>query len=99
MLLKYSERRVQEQKPCFETRGGKRYEVWLKEVGGKDYERKFTTSGGTGFLVDHQGIMYLVTAALKLERPCQRTFEIHAILLGQLMLTGKARGGIAGIRE
>lgn len=54
---------IREQKPYVEYKGNKKYEVWLKRPGEEKFEQKLISNSGTGFLVEYQGKILLVTAA------------------------------------
>lgn len=54
---------LRNQTQAYEMKGGEKFEVWYKKVGGKEeYEPKLNTSYGTGFIIRYQGADYLVTA-------------------------------------
>ncbi len=52
-----------EQMKCYEMKGGKKYEIWLKDIRSQQLQPKFATKSGTGFLIAHHKQIYLVTAA------------------------------------
>lgn len=54
---------LRKQKQRTIKKGGKEYEVWLKDIETKKMQPDLETRYGTGFLVSHKNRIYLVTAA------------------------------------
>lgn len=54
---------LREETKCHEWKGGKKYEIWLKDTVSQHSQPKLATKGGTGFLTLHHKRTYLVTAA------------------------------------
>lgn len=52
-----------EQMKCYEMKGGKKYEIWLKDIENQQLQPKLATKSSTGFLISHHKRTYLVTAA------------------------------------
>lgn len=54
---------LREQMKCYEMKGAKKYEIWLKDIENQQSEPKIATKSGTGFLISHHKQIYLVTAS------------------------------------
>ena len=54
---------IREQLNYYEANGGRKYEVWFKDIDTGELKPKLLTKHGTGFLVVHNNHIYIVTAA------------------------------------
>lgn len=53
---------LQKEFPVFDMKSGERVEVWYKNPATNQLERKIGRISGTGFIVSHNGMTYVVTA-------------------------------------
>ncbi len=54
---------IREDSQAHETIAGRKYELWLRDPVKQQFIRKTERFSGTGFLLDHHGKIYLITAA------------------------------------
>lgn len=53
---------LQKEVQAYEMKSGKKVEVWYKNVSTKKFEPKYFKYSGTGFIINHNGRDYVVTA-------------------------------------